>query len=405
MNRLWPFLLLVLILLMVFNTPQILFRDLGYNTAVQLSQSFLDGRLDVDPPTEVEPLDLIYHNERHYVPFPPAPALLLTPFVALFGLDFNPLWITPLLGMLTAGVLFHLYRRVTVHDEISYLLSAAMIFGTAYWLCVRYAFDTYLAHMLTVLFVSIALWETLGKQRGWLIGLCLGIACSSRQLTVFVIPFVMAFLWFVPHTPAPWWARMKPIFTALCVLGVIFVALLWYNWARFGSPLETGYGWVIEDDWYAYRLERWGNFSWRYAPSNFLRMFVMGFSIEFQPPSYMEPAMSPWGTSLTFASPFIFYAFWGRLSGPRIVTIAAWASVALVLIALLMHKSAGGGWQINGMRYALDFLPLLSLLIATGMRRFDDVAGIKLRRAIVAYAILLNMAAIFITHTRHFFPS
>ncbi len=405
MKSLRIYLVATLLVLFIFNVPQIMFRDLGYNTAVQLAQSFLDGRLDVDPPEEVEPLDLILHEERYYVPFPPAPALFLTPLVAVFGLDFNPLWITPLLGMLTAGVLFGLYRRLTQHDEISYLLSAAMIFGTAYWLCVRYAFDTYLAHMLTVLFVSIALWETLGKQRGWVIGLCLGIACSCRQLTVFVIPFVMAFLWFVPHTPAPWWARLKPIFTALCVLGFIFFALLWYNWARFGSPFETGYGWVIEDEWYAYRLERWGNFNWRYIPSNFLRMFIMGFSIEFQPPSYMTPAMSPWGTSLTFASPFIFYALWGRLTGPRMVTVTAWLSVTLVLLAVLMHKSAGGGWQINGMRYALDFLPLLSLLIATGMQRFDDAAGAKIRRAVVAYAILLNGVAIVITHTRHFFPS
>lgn len=397
------FLLFVLVALAFFNVPQVLFRDLGYNTAVQLAQSFLDGRLDVDPPEE--PLDLIEYNGRYYVPFPPAPALLLTPLVAVFGLDFNPLWITPLLGMLTAGVLFRLYRRITQDDEISYTLSIAMIFGTAYWLCVRYAFDTYLAHMLAVLFVSLALWESLGKQRGWLIGLCLGIACTSRQLTVFVIPFVLAYLWFVPRTPASWWARLRPAFTALCVLGFIFFALLWYNWARFGSPLETGYDWVIEEDWYAYRLERWGNFNWRYMPSTFLRMFVMGFSIEFLPPSYLRPVMSPWGTSLTFASPFVFYAFWGRLPAPRIVNAAAWVCVGLILLAVLMHKSAGGGWQINAMRYSLDFLPLLSLLIATGMQRFGEGAGLKLRRALVGYAIVLNLTAIVITHTRHFFPA
>ena len=397
------FLCVLWLVLMLFNVPQLLFRDIGYNTALELAHSFLEGRLDVDPPAE--PLDLILWEGRYYVPFPPAPALILTPLVALFGRGFNPLWITPLLGLLTGGVLLSLYRRITRSDEISYLLTVGLLLGTAYWNCVRYAFDTYLAHLLAVGFVSLALWETWGRQRGWLIGLSLGIACASRQLSVFIIPFVLVALWLRPRNGSPWWRRLEPVFTALSVLGLIFFALLWYNWARFGSPFETGYGWVIEDEWYAYRLERWGNFNWRYVPSNFLRMFVMGFAIEFAPPAYMVPRMSPWGTSLTFASPFIFYAGWGRLRGPVGVTGAAWLCVALVLAGVLLHKSAGGGWQINGMRYALDFLPLLSVLVATGMQRFDTPAGVRLRRALVAYSIMLNVVAITLAHTRLLFPS
>jgi 4-amino-4-deoxy-L-arabinose transferase-like glycosyltransferase len=402
MKKEWLFVAAVCAVLFFFNAPQI-FRSPGYNTALHLADSFLQGRLDVDPPED--PIDLIQYAGRTYVPFPPAPALLMVPFVAVFGVGFMPIFLAPLLGGLTAWVLFRLYRRLTDDDEIAYWLAAAMIFGTAYWLCVRYVFDTYLAHMLAVLAVSIALLESFGRQRGWIVGLFLGIACASRQLSVFVVPFAFALLFFLPRAPSPWWKRLVPCFGAAAALGLVFAGLLGYNWARFGSPFEDGYAWVVEETWYAVRLEKWGNFNWRYIPSNVLRMFVMGFSIDFRPPDYMVPSMSPWGTSLTFASPFIFFALRGKLAAPKLVNAAGWLCAGVILLALLMHKSAGGGWQINGMRYALDFLPLVSLYAAMGMKRHNDACGKSLRRSLVAYSILLNVAAIAITHARHLFPA
>lgn len=401
-KRRWLFPLLVLAAFFFFNLPQLAFRDVGYNTAVHLADSFLQGRLDVDPPEE--PLDLIEYNGRYYVPFPPLPALLLTPLVAVFGNGLNPLWLTPLLGMLTAAAMARLFRRLTQSEEIGYALSTAMVFGTAYWLCVRYAFDTYLAHMVAVLALTLALLECTGRRRGWLVGLCIGAACASRQLTLFSAPFFLAWLWFPPRAPASVFQRLRPCLGAVAALGLVLLGLMAYNHARFGSPFEDGYAWVIEETWYAYRLERWGNLNWRYIPTNFLRMFVMGFTIQFEPPSYMIPQMSPWGTSLTFASPFIFFAFAGKLPAPRLVQRLGWICAGAILLPILLHKSAGGGWQINGMRYTLDFLPLISLYAAMGMKRYDRGVGRRLWLVLIAYAIALNGLAIALTHTRHFFP-
>ena len=402
MKNEWLFVAAVCAVLFLFNAPQA-FRDPGFNTAVRLADSFLHGRLDVDVPED--PVDVIEYHGLHYVPFPPAPALLLVPFVLAFGAGLNPLWLAPPLGALTAWVLFRLYRKISGDDELSLWLAAAMVFGTAYWLCVRYVFDTDLAHMVAVLAVSLALLECFGRQRGWIVGLCIGVACASRQLTIFVAPFCFALLLFRPTAAAPLPRRLLSCFGAGVSLGLVLLGLLWYNWARFGSPFEDGYAWVIEETWYAIRLEKWGNFNWRYVPSNFLRMFVMGFSIDFRPPDYMVPSMSPWGTSITFASPFIFFAFRGRLDAPAWLNALGWLCAGTILAALLMHKSAGGGWQINGMRYALDFFPIVGLYAAMGMKRHGDAGGVRLRNALVAYSILLNLAAIAITHARGFFPA
>lgn len=397
------FLALVVVAFSFFNIPQILFRDIGYNTTIHLAHAFVNGRLHVEPP--VKPLDLINVEDRYYVPFPPAPALLMTPIVAVLGVDLNPLWITPLLGMFTALILYRLYHRLTGNDELSISMSAAMVFGTAYWLCVRYVFDTYLAHMLTVLVVALAFLECFGKQRGWIIGLCLGIGCASRQLTVFIVPFCLAVLWWMPNRNSTWWLRLKPVLGVVTVLGGIFCGLLWYNWIRFGSPLNSGYASLIEEDWYAYRLNTWGNFNWRYIPSNFLIMFVLGFSFDFLPPAYTMPVMSQWGTSLTYASPFLFFAFRGRLPGPAIIQYAGWLCIVPILVVILMYKSAVGAWQINGIRYALDFLPLLSLFAVMGMKQHNGPEGSRWRRLLITYAIGLNLLAIAITHSRTLFPS
>jgi general stress protein CsbA len=57
--------------------------------------------------------------------------------------------------------------------------------------------------------------------------------------------------------------------------------------------------------------------------------------------------MSPWGTSLTFASPFVFFALFSRIN--RHLKWAAW--VAIVLTAVHVSFYHANGWkQINCFR-------------------------------------------------------
>ena len=50
---------------------------------VSLADAFLHGQTAITPPNN--PFDLILHGEQFYVAQQPLPALLLFPFVALFG--------------------------------------------------------------------------------------------------------------------------------------------------------------------------------------------------------------------------------------------------------------------------------------------------------------------------------
>ena len=63
------------------------------------------------------------------------------------------------------------------------------------------------------------------------------------------------------------------------------------------------------------------------------------------------------------------------------------------MIAVLMNKNAVGGWQINGMRYALDFLVMVLLLAAQGMERYRNTHYAVLWKSAIVYAINLNVLA------------
>ncbi len=120
----------------------------------------------------------------------------------------------------------------------------------------------------------------------------------------------------------------------------------------------------------AERFKNFGSFHPMYFFHNFVYMFIQGFHLEFSLPMYLDkPHVDPFGTSLTFASPFVFFAFKAR--GRSILLWGAWISVSLCLLHMLFYFS--NGWvQENGIRYALDFFPVLIVLVALGMKNVEN---------------------------------
>src|SRR5262249_28014767 len=114
---------------------------------------------------------------------------------------------------------------------------------------------------------------------------------------------------------------------------------------------------------------------------------LQGFHLEFSPPLYLDkPHVDPFGTSLTFGSPFVFFAF--RARGRKLLQWGAWTSVGLCLLHMLFYF--GNGWvQENGIRYALDFIPVLMVLVALGIQGVDS----KIWKGTIVYSVALNLLA------------
>ena len=331
------------------------------NLHVHQANAFLHSRLDI-PACKDYVHDLAEFEGRQYCVFPPFPAALLMPLVAVFGMEHtNVVLLCLALSILNIAVLWRILEQLQVDRNLRSWLLAAFFLGTAYWLCLAQSAEIYFyAHVTAVTCILLATHEALGRGRAWLVGFCLGAALLSRQLSLYSACFLCAALWTNP-TKATWQRR----FLDLAVFGVCFGACIGvyclFNLVRFGNMLDTGYQYMPLQSFLAARVEKYGVFNLAYVPFNFIHMFVQGFHVSFAGREQLLPQLDRFGTALTMASPFVFLAFWAR--GPRLLLAAAWTSVAFTLVHLLFYYN-NGFVQFNAQRFTLDFMPILILLVA-----------------------------------------
>jgi hypothetical protein len=160
-----------------------------------------------------------------------------------------------------------------------------------------------------------------------------------------------------------------------------------YNWARFGSFIETGFGKALLYTNVLYEARSFGLFSVKHIPKNLFMMLLQGpvpVGGEDTPIlhfPYIKPSL--WGMGLFFTTPALIYAF--RAPFRERVVKACWAGV--VSVALPLSAYYGIGYVQFGYRYALDFMPFLILLTAYGLRQ----PMTNRARSLVLASVLINM--------------
>lgn len=402
----------------VGSSPLLIEQHVDSHSYVHQAASWLRGEQHISRALH----DRLVVGGKNYSVFPPFPALVLLPFVAIFGLATKTLLLTPLLGAATAYASMRASMRIAVPSAAALWCTAGLIFGSPLLLMSGRDIDAYFAHCCALACVMGAICELTGRSRPWLIGLLLGGATLSRQLSILLVPFflvaaaVPSRLLVSPRSDTPRNVRARPSAPSpgpsgarsivlrssalLLSLGVCLGAYALQNWARSGNPLDTGYSSLVEHGWYRYRASTYGEFSWAYLPSNVLRLFVLGIGLQFERGSYMLPEFTGFGSSLTFTSPFLYFALKDlaprSVSWPnRALRALAWLCIAAVCAGVLLHKSALGGYQIHGQRYTLDFTPLLFLLAALPIGRvWTQPLGV-LARWLIGYSVV---AAVLMVH-------
>jgi 4-amino-4-deoxy-L-arabinose transferase-like glycosyltransferase len=261
--------LLILLALLALGMSLRLNRYAGPNLYGLQAQAWLEGRLDVPGPAE----DLSLYGGRYYVAFPPFPSLVLLPVVALTGHEHAPYRTVALvLAGLAAWLAWRVLRRLELPEADRPWLVAALLAGTAFWYCVVQSEAVwFLAHVVAVTCSLLALEEALGPARGARAGLWAGLAFLSRQLCVYLIPFIVLVVWW-RHTEAGRRRQVREGLLALTLAGVCGGVYLLLNALRFGSPFNTGYAGMPLSDFLAERVARYGLFhptcSWKGRTSN-----------------------------------------------------------------------------------------------------------------------------------------
>lgn len=358
-------------------------RPAGLDYFVPLADAFLDGRLDIRAEPFLNELVPIAGTDRGYVVYPPMPAVLLLPAVALFGPELDQAGISILLGALNVYLASGVLARLGLRHETWLTLSLVFAFGSIVWYSAQAGTSWHFAHVSSLLLMLVAIRGTQVGWPLWAIGAAYAAAGLCRLPMLLAAPFFLAYLAYRVRTedaadraPFGWTRRPTPgaRIGAVDVRSVVRDGLAFslgpvlllgafaiYNAARFGSPTEAGYELIpglLEEHQY-----RFGFFSVVNIPRNLYAMFLT-------PPRLVEPApfLQPpllGGMSLLLTSPIFLWAI--RARRPSWFVVGCWATVIAILIPVLLHADPGGAQF--GYRYAQDFYPFLLLLTAHGIGR------------------------------------
>jgi hypothetical protein len=359
---------------LLFTPPNI---DLKHH--VYLAEAMLHGNFDV----AAAGMPAIYNDTvavgaSRYTPFPPGPAILLLPFVAIWGTAFSESEFAAALGAVNVVVFWQVLAALGVSRRTQALVVPFFAFGTVHFYCATQGSVWQYSHVAAVFFMLAAVLLLLRNAPLALTAFVFGFAVISRSPTLLAAPF---FLYYVYHqhserltiaglTDRAWLKDVAAFGAGLAPFGLL---MLGYNYARFHDPFNSGYQAVYEtyvnsDIKYSYYRSLFPDapqfklFDVRNIPIHLYTLFLM-------PPQFHADwtvfRPSPYGMSVLLTSPAFVYAF--LVKRKTALKPACWLAIGLVSALLFMHYSQG--WVQFGYRFLLDFAPFLLILTALG---FDD---------------------------------
>src|SRR5439155_13890014 len=218
---------------------------------VYQADAFLHGQLALSVPRPPNLNDWVLRDGRWYVSFPPFPALVMMPFVALFGLSFNDVTFTLFFSAANVALLYRLLRRIQPDRAEWEHVAFALIygFGTLAWSCGIRGEVWYTAETIGVTLTLLYLHASLGARHPILAGLAVACAAITRAPLAFSAVFFLfealspdgPLEWDRLRDPARWRAALPKLVPHALAIGVVAIPMAWMNYARFGSFGEFGH--------------------------------------------------------------------------------------------------------------------------------------------------------------------
>lgn len=352
-----------------------------YNAHVYLANAFLHGHLDVvNPPRHFE---LVPFEGKYFLNYGVSPAVLMMPFVAIWGLGFHQAAFCSCVAAVTVALWWVALGRIEVSPSLRQWLLLAFAVGSPFWFDAgKNGWTWPMMHVVTLFGLMLALVEALGKRRGWLVGLGVGIALSSRQLALFTTPFFLYLLWQPQDgaaAPEPTGVRLRRMVECCVVVGAVLGLNALYNLFRFHSLTDNGYARFIAKDHPPY-----GIFSPKYIPERIGTYFLnmpqwSSLVIRGRAYPWLDPTMD--GVNLWLSFPAILLAPFADFR--KRINLAALGTIVIGFTPYFFYYWSG--WVQFGCRYFMDVLPFALLLVADGARRLGEA---PLRRAVYLGALV-----------------
>jgi hypothetical protein len=383
---------------------------------------------------------------RALIPFPPLPAVVLLPFVAVFGLATNAQLIASVLGALVVGLGFWVLGRLPVRPSVRLTTTILFGLGTVFWYASELGSTWFLAHVVAVglTFLSLALaldgdpralaaagqlqpsqeaaggppeglatppgarvggglraalssaWSTTWPLDPGQVaaGVFLGLAATARLTVALGFPFLVLV--------GGGGTMRRRTASAAAGMAIPLLGLAAYDLLSTGHVFNPVYDHLYRTEisffpplfpYLDYHAD-WAIEDPRYLLQN---LWIMLFNLPqlgapcpsgvpagpLQAACLLQPRAD--GMSLILTSPALLLALPAlRAWRSRLV---AGGTLAVVAIAVgdLMHFSQG--WVQFGYRFSNDFIPFLLLLVALGMER---IGGVR-RSVVVLVAISISI--------------
>jgi hypothetical protein len=434
-----------------------------YNHFVWQASAWLDGQTSIPYPVIAEngvgPANDYFNDVEEIVdadgiptgrgmlPFPPLPAVVLLPFVAVFGLATNEQLLAAVLGALDVGLAFWMLGRLRVGFGVRTLVTIFFGVGTVMWYTAEKGSTWYFAHVIAVALALAAVGLALDRDRDAvdralddpstadadgsagagepdegsrhlidrrqvLVGVLFGLACTARLTVVLGAPFFM-----LVGSGGSWWRRGV---SAGLGMAVPIGALAAYNLVATGHLFNPVYDYLYQAEAAGYTflgyVPSWAIEDPRYIPQNLSLMLVgppavnptsLDFGVQLCAGSDAVrgwfdqgcPVVIPQtvGMGLLWTSPAYLLGLPALLRIGRSRLVAA-SVVAILLVTLVNVMHFSQGWVQFGYRFSLDFVPFALVLMALGLewlvRRWPG-RSVALAGALVAVSIAVNFWGVY----------
>jgi hypothetical protein len=399
----------------VLAAKQILTEHTPFNHYALLADAWLHGRQDLaaGPPAYAEGNDFALFAGKTYITFPPFPALLMLPLVALSGSaeNFRDGQLIIELAGLAPAILFLVLEKLRrangrgeTHaartERFNVGMALLYAFGTVYFFTAEQGTVWFAAHVVGAGLLAFYVLFALDAEKPLFAGLFLALAFATRPTmllagSLFALEAVRVHLKGGLPGEGSWDARLrttwerldKPAFARDVALFAIPIALVlgiesWMNHLRFNTWDPTVGHEYLTVGWQA-RMKKWGLFSQHFLAKN------LGVALTILPwfPPKGAPAAAPFqvnehGLAIWFTMPFYLWLLWPKRAGWLYAVVA----VAALLPAAQDLLYQNSGWRQFGYRFSNDYSILLFVLLAVGGRSTG-----WLFRAAAAWGVAWNL--------------
>lgn len=372
-----------------------------YNHFAHLADAWLHGRHDLrgGAPGYAGNNDFAVFEGKTHISFPPFPAILMMPIVAVAGSPENfrdaqfVVWLAGIGPAVLFLVLEKLRRtkRTERSEKENLQLALLFAFGTVYFFTAVQGTVWFAAHVVGVALVALFVLCALDAERPVLAGALLGCMFLTRVTTVLIaVLFVFeairaSYIKRATDHALPSEGRLSDRirktwegvdraelgrwFAAFALPVCVALAFAsWLNFQRYHDPRPWAFGHEYLTVGWQTRIRRWGLFSYHFLPRN-LGVMLASLPWNRAPGEVMAGrppiTISGHGLALWFTTPLYLWLL--RPARATFLTWAAFVAALGPLVANLLYQNSG--WVQFGYRFSNDYAILLFVMLAIGVRR------------------------------------